>query len=131
MDRPKKERKLKTNGADQVELEKLILKHNLIDLYRYKDGSSTSCTFGRSMGDKISRIDRIYISEYLTDLLQAEDIIKHTASDHDICYISLRTPDNLIISKSNWRLNKRVLKQNKYQKIVKNIMATHLEKLPQ
>ena len=130
-DRPIKENQQKYKGKDQVELEKLVLKHNLIDSFRYMNEFSTACTFGRSIGNKISRIDRIYVSEYLTNLLQKAEITKHTASDHDICSISLKTPDNLIISKSNWRLNKKVLQQRKYQNLINLTLTTHLNNFTQ
>jgi hypothetical protein len=129
-DRPHKENKQSSNGADQVELENLILKHNLVDSWRFLNESSEECTFGRSMGNKTSRIDQIYISEYLTDLLVSAQITAHTASDHNICRITLRTPDNLTIAKSSWKLNNKVLKHRKYQNSIRDILTRHLKTLP-
>ena len=44
------------------------------------------------------------------DLLVSAQITSHTASDHNICKTTIRTPVNLIIAKPKWRLKNKILK---------------------
>ena len=119
---------LTSRTPDQIELEKLITRHNLIDAWRYKNEHSTECTFGRK-GHKISRIDQIYISDNIKNLVHDATIIKCSISDHNPVKISLRTPNNTLIARSKWKLNTTVLNHRKYQSIIKDTITTHKNEL--
>lgn len=127
-DRPLKPNSQTTLQKDQIALENLIIKHSLVDSWRHKNKDSKACTFGRAFDAKISRLDQIYVSVRLTNLVDTAEIIPHTASDHNICKLSLKTPDNLLIAKSPFRLNNRVLKHKKFQTITREIITKFSEK---
>ena len=115
----------RNKAQDVIILERLIFNNNLIDTWCHFNHTTTEATYGRG-GNKISRLDRIYISENLTRLLDSAEIIRHTASDHNPFRIKLRSPNNTLIAKSIWRLNSKLLLHEKYKKIISDIINNYL-----
>lgn len=122
LDRPRQKQSPDCTTQDQTALEQLLSKHNLIDTWRQQHPTSRECTYGGS-GYKKSRIDHIYISDNIRNLIHDTEIIKSSISDHNPVKLSLKSPNNILIARSSWKLNTKVLTHKKYQEIINEIIT--------
>ena len=58
-------------------------------------------------------------------LVESAEIIFHHLSDHNPCKISLRTPDNIELCKSPWKLNNDVLNSTIYRTVINRLIEIH------
>lgn len=108
------------NEQDQMALRALINRHNLTDIWRKHHPESLQCTYGLGKGPKTSRLDKFYISSSIEHLVTLSEIITNSLSDHNPVHIKLLSPDGLQSYKSSWRLNAKVLLQDKFKSMTRN-----------
>lgn len=115
------------NEQDQMALRVVINNYNLIDVWRRDHPDSNQCTYGPGNGPKISRLDRFYVSESIVHLIDSSTIINNGLADHNPIRITLLSPNGLQSFRSTWKLNAKVLLQNKFKTIVRSELNKKLQ----
>jgi len=102
---------------DVSSLQQLIDSLDLIDCWRDQHPTDTQYTFGRTLNNKISRLDRFYISSSLLHLVKPNScqIIPNPHSDHNIVKMTLLAPNGESRNKTYWKFNNRLLDSVNYR----------------
>ena len=111
------------NQPDQRALRRILQTKNLIDIWRSKNPESHQCTYGRTQGHKISRLDHIYVSESIAELTLDTKIIQNNLADHNPVYLLLKSPNNSLKHKSSWRLNSSLMQQQNYNNMIRDTIS--------
>lgn len=111
------------NNLDQRKLRELLIRHDLVDIWRLHHPTSHQATYGSNHNLKISRLDRFYVSSSIQHLIESSNIIPNTLSDHYPVKISITSPSRHLIHKSTWRLNAKVLLQYKFRSMISEIIS--------
>ena len=116
-----------TQTADRRSLSNLLSSLQLIDVWREQNQETTQFTYGRSQNEKISRLDKFYVSQSILHLIQPNSckIIPTPLSDHNICKITLMAPNGEQNYKSRWRLNNRLLQLDGYRDKIITTLQNH------
>jgi exonuclease III len=119
------------NEPDQMALRSLLIKHNLIDSWRRDHPESNQCTYGLGQGPEISRLDRFYVSESIAHLIEGSSIITNKLADHNPIHIRLSSPSGLQSFKYTWKLNCKILLQQKFKEMVRKELSRKVLMLDQ